>query len=109
MKKTLSEMWLEFLSWVDGYVDCGVNGSACAQYSREDMRYAYQAGYEKSEWISIEDEIPEEGRYIFNTKRNGVIVGFLSGYCAKYKKPEVSFSGKGCQITHWMPLPEPPK
>ncbi|WP_339892178.1 DUF551 domain-containing protein [uncultured Alteromonas sp.] len=62
-----------------------------------------------SNWISVEGELPEEGRYIFNTKRDGVIISFLSGYCSKYKKPEVSLNGKGCQITHWMPLPEPPK
>ena len=62
-----------------------------------------------SEWISVEKELPSEGNYIFSTKRNGVQVGYISGCAAKYKKPESLCNGKGCQFTHWMPLPEQPK
>lgn len=46
--KTLSEMWPVFLSWIDDYVDLGMSDSAKVLYSREDMRYAFQAGYEKA-------------------------------------------------------------
>lgn len=60
-------------------------------------------------WIGIELEIPKEGVYLFATKRGGVATGFLSGYAAKYKKPEATVNGRGAQFTHWMPLPEPPK
>lgn len=61
------------------------------------------------EWISIKDELPKEGRYLFATKTAGVESGFISEYTAKYKRPEALVSGKGRQFTHWMPLPEPPK
>ena len=40
-------MWPTFLEWVDDYVGIGIGGGAKANYSREDMRYAFQAGYEK--------------------------------------------------------------
>lgn len=46
--KNLSEMWSVFLDWIVDYVDLGMDGSAKVQYSREDMRYAFQAGYEKA-------------------------------------------------------------
>lgn len=62
-----------------------------------------------SDWIDVKDEIPEQGVYLFSTKSAGVKVGFLSGYAAKYKKPEATINGKGKQFTHWMPLPAPPK
>jgi len=43
--KKLSEMWPIFLAWVNEYA--GTESSAAsASYSREDMRYAFQAGYE---------------------------------------------------------------
>jgi hypothetical protein len=45
--KNLSEMWPDFLKWVDDYVELGKGVAANIKFSREDMRYAYQAGYEK--------------------------------------------------------------
>ena len=43
--KTISEMWPVFLEWVADYAGDSET-AAHASYSREDMRYAYQAGYE---------------------------------------------------------------
>ena len=59
-------------------------------------------------WISVNDELPSEGRYIFATKTAGVAGGFVFGYAAKYKRPKAIIDGKGRQFTHWMPFPEPP-
>ena len=61
-----------------------------------------------SEWISIEDELPEEGIYLFSTKTVGVVSGVIFGYAVKYKRPVALVAGKGRQFTHWMPLPKPP-
>jgi len=44
--KTLTEIWPDFLRWVNEYSG-GYKAGCIASYSREDMRYAYQAGYEK--------------------------------------------------------------
>ena len=63
----------------------------------------------KGEWISVKDRLPEEGRYLFATKSAGVEVGFISGYAAKYKRPEALVHGKGRQFTHWMKLPAQPE
>ena len=56
-------------------------------------------------WIDIKDQLPGEGHYLFATKTVGVKCGFISGYAAKYKKPEALIDGNGRQFTHWMPLP----
>lgn len=61
------------------------------------------------EWISVEDRLPESGKEIFIAV-NGITV---EGY--KY------YTDAGCfmsvdgdkfypfEISHWMPLPEPPE
>ena len=64
-------------------------------------------------WISCEERLPiEEGSYIVHTNRGAVHTRhfytqkhFSSGYTR-----EAKWSGKGgTTVTHWMPLPEPPK
>jgi hypothetical protein len=44
--KNLGEMWPIFLYWVNDYVGENTNKFGSISYSREDMRYAFQAGYE---------------------------------------------------------------
>ena len=107
MKKSLSDMWPEFLKWADEYVGCGLNGSAIAMYSREDMRYAYQAGYEKSEWISVDDELPEITESVLIT--NNEITGHAYYMGEHWKIVASNTPVNKRDVTHWMPLPEPPK
>jgi len=40
----LSLLWPDFLAWVNNYVGDSKT-AALASYSREDMRYAYEAGF----------------------------------------------------------------
>ena len=103
-------MWPEFLAWADKYVGSGFDGSAKASYSREDMRYAYQAGYEKSEWVSVNTKMPDLYQdVIVNTKTVGVKIGYADKATIAHKRSTVNVSGHARVITHWMPLPEPPK
>jgi hypothetical protein len=44
--KSLDEMWPIFLYWVNDYVGQNTNTFGNVPYSREDMRHAFQAGYE---------------------------------------------------------------
>lgn len=62
-----------------------------------------------SEWISVKDRLPERGEVIaFSPTYKEYMIGRLC---------ESSIEGiycrcDGCelyQVTHWMPLPEPPK
>ena len=42
----ISGNWSEFLCWYSDYIEAPPHTQV--QLSREDMRYAYQAGYEKA-------------------------------------------------------------
>lgn len=66
-----------------------------------------------SEWIKISDSLPKNGQCV--SISDGVLTGVW-----RYSGWWPDFDGKGCastsdprqlirNITHWMPLPEPPK
>lgn len=66
-----------------------------------------------SEWISVKDRLPEsEGAYIVYTDRGSVFVEHF--YPTKRFRDdyirEAAWSHQGkTRVTHWMPLPKPPK
>ena len=68
------------------------------------------------EWISVKDALPENEREVLAR------YGFTSGdgdpgmhftgvlqYYAFDPQPHFQHEGTGLRVTHWMPLPEPPK
>jgi hypothetical protein len=68
------------------------------------------------EWISVKDELPQEDVNVLLYDGNEVFCG--NHYLAKNN--ESCFGTQACdgtcygwyeknEITHWMPLPEPPK
>ena len=66
----------------------------------------YEAGYRKqSEWISVEERLPEEEARVLvwlNIEDNYTTIDTDRILCGKWVRWN-SF------VTHWMPLPEPPK
>jgi len=58
-----------------------------------------------TEWISVKDELPDE-RYVLcfqgGASNNPIHVGFRSNHSGHWL-PNLY------NVTHWMPLPEPPK
>ena len=60
------------------------------------------------EWISIKDKLPPKGKCLVAALENGkyyqVTVSTFTGYY-------FSMTGRRAywKVTHWMPLPEPPK
>lgn len=72
-----------------------------------------------SDWISVKDKLPEEdGYYMVYSKGywgNNRLIGDLaiSNFNKNYKTPWGIERGRSRGwagiITHWMPLPEPPK
>ncbi len=62
----------------------------------------------ENQWISVKDRLPEtfEDVLVFNSNEETVItIGFY--YELKWHVYEIHDFSE--QITHWMPLPEPPK
>lgn len=59
-----------------------------------------------SKWISVAERLPEEsGEYL-------VYCGEYDGICVLYYeilKTKSKLRSKWKEVTHWMPLPEPPK
>ena len=121
-----------------------------------DAQYIYEKGYRKQEWISVDERLPEEGKYVIvwvgsvqvakiekgiteeerQKMKNGEVEDRIeygwsqSTGCMPlkrsnlYKACDVHGNNRvpycwnanggpmewfGQNVTHWMPLPEPPK
>ena len=70
-----------------------------------------------SKWISVEDRLPNNEKpvlvyYGFMRNKNASTglryTGTLSYFCFDHK-PHWQHESTGLVVTHWMPLPEPPK
>ena len=75
----------------------------------------------RAEWISVEERLPEPNEECLVSARVGdrvvidlgKIVKCWNGLTNKYGFTWMITNdwdeGEGCEITHWMPLPEPPQ
>ena len=85
---------------------CLCNGSRCMMDARKDsLAYIHQLEAQAPKWISVEERLPEkEGKYIVCTAKGSV-------YCTKFstRHGPCFHTDMYTHITHWMPLPEPPK
>ncbi len=76
----------------------------CARYAEE-----IAVAQERTRWIPVTERLPEVGRRVLAT--SGVFVGEAfraqSGEWARIYGPWNDFLERS--VTHWMPLPEPPK
>ena len=62
----------------------------------------------KMEWISVKDRLPDkENEVLVFEFRGDVSMAYISGY--EWRNFESDFKMDSSYITHWMPLPEPPK
>lgn len=77
-----------------------------------DEKAAYERGLRdgerKSNWISVKDRLPEKQRnYLVYVPPVYTNVVYFNGYEWVVDEEEYCFISS--DITHWMPLPEPPK
>lgn len=65
---------------------------------------AFMALKTQMEWISVTDALPsEDGKYLVCTTKGAI-------FCTRYyAKPKHFGENRNTHITHWLPLPEPPR
>ena len=79
----------------------------------EDCRRAVGEMPEEDGWIPVTERMPEkQGRFIctykFNSNSEMQFVGVLE-YYVFCKDQHWQHESSGVIVTHWMPMPEPPK
>lgn len=105
------------------------NGGTCYKYCKAYI-YAFRAinaGYRKPEWISVEERLPEiEGdartcgelkirksvRVLCACVQKSGKTFVKEGYCEVWGESQRAYwkiPGSIDKVTHWMPLPMPPK
>lgn len=95
---------------------CSVDGKPCEEISNCEYRRIanrlYNADCRKQEWISVEERLPGvSGRYICAVKdKNGHTWTVAADYSLEMKTWfGLMFGEIKNTVTHWMPLPDPPK
>jgi len=107
MAKEITDVWdnqCQFVS-CNGCKYNNLNDNRCQEKLIADRLIS--KGYRKQEWISVEDRMPETNRdclLLLDTEE------IVIGYCRRNLH---AFVEGGIvlvkDVTHWMPLPEPPK
>lgn len=79
------------------------------EYSRLGTQYkweGWQARAAQSEWISVEDRLPENNVYVLAVTSRGLVI---SDRVCDYGRGKEWVSGHSDNpITHWQPIPTPP-
>ena len=79
------------------------SGEMCRSIQRE-AESLYTAGYRKQKWISVEERLPENSNHYLVCAHTHYGTNFVT--LALYT---ISCGWNGVRVTHWMPLPMPPK
>jgi hypothetical protein len=118
-EKQIEEMAKIFCGMKNGCDGCMWDKAHCNE--RNYAEEIYNAGYRKQEWISVDERLPEPNEHCLVAAKVGERMVVDLGervWCFDYRTMEHSYAwsimndwdeGEGCEITHWMPLPEPPK
>lgn len=82
----------------DKYENCKLTDLHC-----EIARLTVDLDNAKSEWISVEERLPDQdGKYLAYTRKGFTVLSY-------YYALEGGFGFEHWDVTHWMPLPEAPK
>jgi hypothetical protein len=61
-----------------------------------------------SEWISVDERLPERNEIVLTTDRGVVTLGSYNTMFLEWWTFQVDWMAYSADVTHWMPLPEPP-
>ena len=57
-------------------------------------------------WVSVDDELPDEGEEVLMYMNDGAVMSDIKCHSGRYSN---KYGFERSRVTHWMPLPEPPK
>ena len=81
-------------------------GYICSDYMiRDALAYIEHLEAKQLRWISVKERLPRCGERVLVTNDGSVWEAYLS-ISHKWVRQEFVWAAK---VTHWMPLPEPPK
>ena len=67
-------------------------------------------GYLEQEWISVDERLPMYGELVLVSSMDKITKKHGWFYLASYDEERKWWNGASFgRVTHWMPLPEPPK
>ena len=76
----------------------------------DDVMDIISHGVTVQEWISVDDRLPEDGVRVLAAHDDGVVrIGICRGYFPAVVSKKHTKTFGIAEVTHWMPLPEPPK
>lgn len=93
-------------------IHCGIDESRVIRVARNDIELLPAPDVEPvQEWISVKDRLPEAGGYVVCIAKRNPFSRFMpmvariekNGWVNPITEQYIS------DVTHWMPLPEPPK
>ena len=93
---------------------CPPQNDSCKECILEkETDYLIANGVTISEWIPVTERLPESGVNVLVSCRefDEAIIGWYNSdpeYCEWYGEYKLS-EHRDVHVTHWMPLPEPPK
>ena len=70
----------------------------------EQVDYLIDHGVTVQEWISVDDRLPDKNTTVIATTDNGIVFQCLYAYDGWDL-----WDGNEVNITHWQPMPQPPK
>ncbi len=92
--------------------------SDCMRIVDTDKGPVYLLGHLDDPWIPVEQHLPPEKTYVLVHRFGGVIekgwwmwqeYWLEDGPCVQWMELDGRDAITGCTVTHWMPLPDPPK
>jgi len=83
---------------------CNYRGK-CSTEIMQALAFALRWCDKHPNWISVEDELPEENKWALTYNGTSINLLMLAGNGGWYDHSVV----KHLNITHWMPTPQPPK
>lgn len=62
-----------------------------------------------AEWISVKDKLPDDGKEVLFSDGSSIMVGWYNADEEFWELTDADMIVYAVDVTHWMPLPEPPK